>query len=145
LRDESFGAEVTAWLLTFVGRETRPLRWRDPISRAADLREVIRRREPVAFAVDGHGPYGRVGPGFPRLLERMGAAAVPVAARVSRKIPVRLRATFDVPLPGTRLAVLVGKPVHPETAGPALLETLQASLDALGHEAERALRSSALT
>ncbi|MFM7142323.1 MAG: hypothetical protein ACKO2K_10480, partial [Alphaproteobacteria bacterium] len=114
--DDSLGGRVAESLLGRLGRRTLSLRWRSPGDRVRDLQRILRSSEPMGIAVDGHGPYGRVGDAFPRLVESARAIAVPVAAIADRSSWVWARAMLAVPRHGARLAVAVGEAVG-EAAG----------------------------
>lgn len=116
--DDSLGGRVAESLLARLGRRTLLLRWRHPGNRVRDLQRILRSAEPMGIAVDGHGPYGRVGEAFPRLVESAHAVAVPVAVVADRSSRVWAKAMLAVPRPGARLAIAVGEALDAESAVP---------------------------
>ncbi len=113
---------------------------------AAALRAIVRRlREgrDAAFAVDGPRGPARVVKGSP------GAVGAAIAARLSGGVVVPMAAAcarchvfsrawdcFELPLPFTRVAVVLGAPLSPDEATP---EALGAAIDRARAEAERAI------
>ena len=139
--DDSFGGRVAEALLSRLGRRTLLLRRRRPGERIRDLQRILRSREPMGIAVDGHGPYGRVGDAFPRLVESADACAVPLAAVADRAARVRLRALLAVPARRSRIAVEVGAPVVATSAAGAV--PFQAALEATRAACRRSLAPAA--
>ena len=136
--DDSLGGRVAESLLSRLGRRTLLLRWRRPAERIRDLQRILRSKEPMGIAVDGHGPYGRVGDAFPRMVESAGACAVPVAVVADRATRVRARALLAVPRRGARIAVAVGPPIVGDAAsgGAAPFQSaLEAARDAAARDA----------
>jgi lysophospholipid acyltransferase (LPLAT)-like uncharacterized protein len=97
----------------------------------------------AAFAVDGpRGPARVPKPGAARAARLGGAALVPVASASARKIVLR-RAwdAFEIPLPFSRVAVVLGAPIVPADAERAP-ELLAAAILAARARAERLLTES---
>lgn len=136
--DEYYGGQLTAEVLARAGATPVDLRWTRPAARAQDLRAIIRSARPLGIAVDGHGPYGRVGPAFARLVMRCGAVAVPLAAWPSRSRQVRIRVALAVPRRRTRLALVVGEPIAAEGSPAELAGRIQSGLEATRAAARRA-------
>lgn len=114
--DDSVGGRVAESLLSRLGRRTLLLHRRSPAERLRDLQRILRSKEPMGIAVDGHGPYGRVGDAFPRMVESARACAVPLSVVADRGARVRLRALLSVPSARARIALEVGEPIGPESA-----------------------------
>ncbi|HVU03517.1 MAG TPA: DUF374 domain-containing protein [Polyangiaceae bacterium] len=101
---------------------------------AAGLRGLARKigaGMDVALAVDGpRGPLGRVKRGAQALAKAAGAVVVPVATAARHKLVLRSAwDQFEIPLPFTRVAVVLGAPVTAED--PAALERALAEARAL--------------
>lgn len=97
----------------------------------AAVTRALRRGEDAAFAVDGpKGPPGVPKPGAALAASRTGAALLPVATAASRALVAR-RAwdRFEVPLPFSRVAIVVGAPVGPGEVG-AMTAALERALAA---------------
>jgi lysophospholipid acyltransferase (LPLAT)-like uncharacterized protein len=111
---------------------------------AVGLRAIVRRlreRLDAAFALDGpRGPAlvvrsDRRGVGAALAARLGGGVVVPFAAACGRcHVFARAWDRFELPLPFTRVAVVVGAPVDPEDATP---EALGAALRRVRGEAER--------
>jgi lysophospholipid acyltransferase (LPLAT)-like uncharacterized protein len=111
---------------------------------AAGLRAIVRRlrgRLDAAFALDGpRGPAlvvrsDRGGVGAALAARLGGGVVVPFAAACARcHVFARAWDRFELPLPFTRVAVVVGAPVEPEDATP---DALGAALQRARGEAER--------
>lgn len=86
---------------------------------AALVRAMKRERADAAFAVDGpRGPIGVVKGGAIAAAQATGAVLVPMTGRVDRGIILR-RAwdRFALAWPFTRVAVVLGAPIEPASAG----------------------------
>ncbi len=127
--DDTFGGCVAESLLSRLGRRTLLLRRQRPAERIRDLQRIMRSIEPMGIAVDGHGPYGRVGEAFPRLVESAGAVALPVSVVADRSHRIWARASLLVPGRGATLAIAVGDPLPASAVGSGA-EPFQAALDA---------------
>jgi lysophospholipid acyltransferase (LPLAT)-like uncharacterized protein len=113
---------------------------------AAGLRAILRRirdGRDAAFAVDGPRGPARVvraapaGVGAAIAARLSGGVVVPMAAACARcHVFARAWDRFELPLPFTRVAVVLGAPLSPEEATP---EALGAAIDRARVEAERAL------
>ncbi len=113
---------------------------------AAGLRAIVRRLRAgrdAAFAVDGPcGPArvvrstpGADGVGAALAARLAGSAVVPMAAACARcHVFARAWDGFELPLPFTRVAVVLGAPLSPGEATP---EALGAAIDRARAEAER--------
>ncbi len=100
------------------------------------LRELARGRD-AAFAVDGpRGPLHRVKPGALVCARRAGARIVPVGVAASRAwILSRSWDRFVLPLPFSRVAIVLGAPLPPNaTAG-----ALERAIDQTNADAQNAL------
>jgi hypothetical protein len=82
------------------------------------LAAVVRRlREPetdAVFAVDGpRGPYGVVKPGVLAAAEHSGASVIPAGAAAKRRVVLaRAWDRFVLPLPFTRVDIVLGQPIE---------------------------------
>jgi hypothetical protein len=124
--DDTFGGSVTKFLLEALGRKATTLRRHKGAERIADLQQIIRSRASIGIAVDGHGPYGRVGASFCRFAERCSALIIPIAARARFCLTPRLRARIAVPAPRIPVAVAVAAPIsvrHGESLSPDAVES----------------------
>ncbi len=93
----------------------------------------------AAFAVDGpRGPARTVrGAGVSEAARLSGGAVVPMAAACSRcHVFARAWDRFELPLPFSRVVVVLGAPLAPDEATPAVLG---AAIDRARSAAERAL------
>jgi lysophospholipid acyltransferase (LPLAT)-like uncharacterized protein len=106
---------------------------------AAGLRAVVRRLHEgldAAFAVDGPRGPARVvrGTGAARAAELGGGLVVPMAAACARcHVFGRAWDRFELPLPFTRVAVVLGPPLGPADATP---QAIAAAIDRARGEAE---------
>lgn len=134
VHDESFGGIVTAGLVTTFGGRTRLLRRRYSADRAVDMLGLLRSTWSLAIAVDGRGPYGIVGEPFASFVRRSGAAAIPVAASISRGWRLPVRAPIRVPSRRGAIALSIGEPIDHGASSATLAERLgeaKASADRL--------------
>jgi hypothetical protein len=130
--DDTFGGRLTAAALAQLGRRVLPLRVSDAALRIRDVQGILRGSGSVGLAVDGRGPYGRVGRSLVSLIRNAEALAMPVAARAFPARSLRLRARLSVPRRGCRLGLVCGEPLCLQhDAAPAL----QAALDRVRVEA----------
>lgn len=143
IRDETIGGRIAAGMLERAGRPVRGLRTSPLAARARDVQELIRDPGWLGIAVDGRGPYRRVGRPFARLAARRDGFAVPLAARVDRAWTVRAGAPLRVPRRGTAVTVRFGEAIlcRPGADATLLQRLLQEALDETGAAAERALRA----
>jgi hypothetical protein len=80
------------------------------------LRELARGRD-IAFAVDGpRGPRHSVKPGALVCAQRSGAKLVPLGVHASSAITLRAWDRFLIPLPFSRVDIVIGKPVADDVA-----------------------------
>lgn len=115
---------------------------------AAGLRAIVRllrRGFDAAFAVDGPRGPARVvrgeggGVGVARAAGISGGLVVPMAAACARcHVFARAWDGFELPLPFTKVAVVLGAPLHPDEVTP---EALARAIDRARSEAEGALRA----
>jgi lysophospholipid acyltransferase (LPLAT)-like uncharacterized protein len=77
------------------------------------LARLVRAGMSVALAVDGpRGPAGKPKPGAAALARLGGASLVPVASAAARKIVLRRTwDAFEIPLPFSRVVVVIGAPL----------------------------------
>lgn len=111
LADMSLGGRITASLIQQMGGSATLLPLPGDAERLHTLREIMTSDESVAFAVDGGGPYGRVGTGIVALAGVLGGSIVPVTALVRPALPLLHRSGVAIPLPGCRVTIAVGAPV----------------------------------
>jgi hypothetical protein len=104
---------------------------------------LLRRGASVAFAVDGpRGPYGSVHPGAIAAARRAGASLVPVAACPSRALVLtRAWDRFELPLPFSKVVLVVGAPVELDGSIEDICERLSTTLRELRQTASGALCS----
>lgn len=142
IRDETVGGRITSGMLERAGRPVRDLRTSPPAARARDVQDLIRDPGWLGIAVDGRGPYRRVGLPFARLAARRDGFAIPLAARVDRAWTVRAGAALRIPRRGTAVTVRFGEPIpcRPGADATLLQRLLQDGLDETVAAAERALR-----
>jgi lysophospholipid acyltransferase (LPLAT)-like uncharacterized protein len=105
---------------------------------------VHKLREPdtdAVFAVDGpRGPYGVVKPGALALAEKSGARIIPAGAAARRRVVLaRAWDRFVLPLPFTRVDIVLGAPIA-ATDGP---EALAHAIAECNQSAEKAFRAAA--
>ena len=126
--DDSLGGRITAEVLARFGRRARIIHWSQSAARVRDVQELLRTDSPLGLAVDGTGPWGRVLPSIPRLIQRCGGVAVPIVA-VGNFSFLRIRARLALPRPGGRLACAVGDPIELADDLPDAAQALAAGLD----------------
>lgn len=134
--DDTIGGRVAERLLAGLGRETVRLRWKNPMERIRDLQSILRSGSPLGIAVDGHGPYGRVGEGFARLASSARAVALPLAAVPARVRHLRANALLAVPRRSSPIAIALGDPIAAPAEGTPATSVFEAGL---GRARERAL------
>ncbi len=130
VHDETVGGRVTADVVRRLGRDGWPLRHRSQGELARDVAKLIGSSKSIGIAVDGRGPYGRVGPEFPRLAARCEAIAVPLGIRTMGGARLRLAGPVHVPRRGTEVALALGAPIDCAVASDDLVERLQVGLEA---------------
>lgn len=83
------------------------------------------------IAADGPaGPMFRAKPGAAFVAKKTGVALVPVGAGIARAVALESWDQFELPVPFTRAALVIGEPVSvPETIDDAQLETLSKRLE----------------
>lgn len=103
---------------------------------ARGLATIVRRlrggNQDAAFAVDGpRGPYGVVQGGALVAAARVRGVVVPLAsAAASAHVLPRTWDRFEIPLPFTRVVVVLGPPLQPDAASPAAVAaTLERARD----------------
>lgn len=103
--------------------------------------ERLREGERVGLAPDGpRGPYRKVNPGVVRMAASSGSPIIPLACAYSRRISLRSWDRFQIPLPFSRIMVVMGNPMKIAADTPkgrfAQLETeLEKALNALSETA----------
>lgn len=127
--DDTIGGRVAERLLAGLGRRTLRLRWKNPMERIRDLQVILRSDTPMGIAVDGHGPYGRVGDPFARLVASARAVALPLSAAAGRARRVRANALLAVPRRRSPIAVGIGRALVAEGGSEPGAAALQAALD----------------
>ena len=142
IRDETIGGRITSGMLERTGRPVRDLRTTPAAARTRDVQDLICDPGWLGIAVDGRGPYRRVGRPFARLAARRDGFAIPLAARVDRAWTVRAGATLRIPRRGTSVTVRFGEPILCRSGADATLLqlVLQQGLDETVAAADRALR-----
>lgn len=110
--------------------------------RLAQVHALMARGSSCAFPVDGGGPYHAVGTGIVTLAASLRAALLPIAAVVRPSVPSLHRSRVRIPLPRTRIGVVVGRPFSVERRDDrgAVAMRLKRALDHLGATARGATR-----
>lgn len=132
LFDQTFGGRVCAALIRQLGARYAILAPAGRPERLEQLGRVMRHGGSFAFAVDGGGPYFRVGSGAATLARTLKARVVPIAAVPSRALPWVHRSGISFPLPFGQIRVAIGHPVdglHRDRR--SAVAEMQAALDAL--------------
>lgn len=111
LFDETFGGRVCAALMQQLGSRYVMLAPPGRPERLEHLGAVMRRGGSYALAVDGGGPYFRVGSGIATLARTLKAFVVPIAAVATRALPWVHRSGISFPLPFGEVRVAIGRPV----------------------------------
>ena len=111
LFDETFGGRVCAALIGQFGAQCAMLARAGHPQRLEQLVKVMRHGGALAFAVDGGGPYFRVGSGVGSLARTLKAIVVPVAAVPSRAVRWVHRSGISFPLPFGEIRAAIGRPV----------------------------------
>ena len=98
-----------------------------------ELKDLLRRGESIALAVDGpHGPVFKAKPGCLDLARSTGVPIVPVAYRANRTHEFRWRWDHTLmPLPFARITVVYGAPVTAEGPDEEILASVERALNAL--------------
>lgn len=138
--DDTIGGRVAERLLAGLGRQTMRLRWKNPMERIRDLQTILRSGTPMGIAVDGHGPYGRVGEAFSRLASSSQAIAVPLAAVPARVRHVRANALLAMPRRRSPIAIALGDPILPPGDEVAAVSVFEAGLGQARERARALLR-----
>lgn len=133
--DDGFSGCVSAVLVGALGRRVRWLHRGALGQRARDVQRIIASRNSLGIAVDTGGPYGQVRPSLARLASGCQALLIPVVARASPVLRFWRQPMLGLPLPGARLAVVVGDPL--EGGDPAAPDLLQDALDRADEHARR--------
>lgn len=106
------------------------------------FRELLRRLEAgrdVVITPDGpRGPREEVQPGIIALSRMTGYPIVPVSYDASRRILLRSWDRFLVPLPFSRIRIVVGEPIPPDADEESLREKVSDALQAVTEIARRA-------
>lgn len=108
--------------------------------------KAIREGSPAMLAPDGpHGPIYRAKPGSAYIAEKTGSPILPVGFGFSRKIVGPNWDDFALPLPFSRVMVIIGEPMTPAAgeSQDAFSARLEATLDALCFAANDRLRAAA--
>ncbi len=106
--DDTVAGRVSAALIERLGGRFMVLPLPGTAERVRGVHEVIRAGGSCAFPVDGGGPYSQVGTGVVALAAALGAAIVPVAARLSPGLTFAPQSRVRVPTPRCRLVVAMG-------------------------------------
>jgi len=133
LFDETFGGRVCAGLVNQLGGQSVMLAPAGRPERLEHLSLVLRRGGSFAFAVDGGGPYFRVGTGVASLARALKAFVVPLACAATPAIPWLHRSGISFPLPRCRVTAAIGRPIDGSGPRQTVVEEIQAALDSLGH------------
>ncbi|WP_394829851.1 lysophospholipid acyltransferase family protein [Pendulispora albinea] len=119
---------------------------------AALIRQVKRGDADAAFAVDGpRGPYGKVKEGAILAARATGGVLVPMGSASARAwVASRAWDRFTLPLPFSRVQIVLGAPLLPDgaseaTASGATAALASASATATADELERAIASANAT
>lgn len=108
--DDTLGGRVVATVLSHLGLPHAPLRLARPTRRIRDVQRLMKSTITTAIAVDGRGPYRKIGIEFPRLVRESGGLACPIAARVDRSWTAWPTPRIVVPRRGARLSIALGSP-----------------------------------
>jgi hypothetical protein len=105
---------------------------------AALIKRLLGGGRDAAFAVDGpRGPVRRAKPGAARAAELAGGVLVPMACACERvRTLTRAWDQFELPLPFSRVAIVLGAPIEP---GPNVDQRLETALERGRAEAANAL------
>lgn len=105
------------------------------------LVRMLRERWDGAVALDGpRGPRHQARPGVLLAASRSGGVVVPFAAACSRSWKLSSWDHFEIPCPFSRVAVVLGEPVHPDSNSRARPEdSLALALDAACAQAQALL------
>jgi hypothetical protein len=141
VHDDSFWGLLSAGLAQGLGYAGVTLH-RAPFGRRAhDVLGLMRSPRSLGIAVDPGGPYGRVPDSLPELARRCGARLVPIVALADRTLPVRMRPSLRLPVPGSRIAIAASARV---AAGDAnAREDVQLGFDRAEQRARERLREAA--
>jgi len=139
--DDTWGGVITACTIERFGGRPILLPWTRVGPRIAAVQRFLRAPGATGIAVDGHGPYGRIGQSFVRLLRGMGAVAVPIAVGAAPSRHIRLRARLEVPCRGSRIACFVGDPIEPKGSVVDLRERVELGMLSASSAIERMLHS----
>lgn len=141
LVDTTLAGRITGRLIELLGGRYRMLQPPGHADRLRRLHEIITERASNALAVDGRGPYRQMGTAVLSLASALDALVLPVAARASRTVTVAPRSKVRVPLPGCRIALVIGEPmsVGRGNARRVAAAQLRDALDGLGMVAQRVL------
>ena len=134
--DDSFGGLVMRRTIRSLGAESLPISQADPVKRLQLLRSVMLNRPSVFLAVDGRGPYFKIGTGIVNLAIAIRGTVIPcsILARPALNL-TNLAVSVTLPLPRSRLLIAVGKPIsHNElkASGPPAAVALRLEQDLLG-------------
>jgi lysophospholipid acyltransferase (LPLAT)-like uncharacterized protein len=133
LFDETFGGRVCAGLVAQLGSQSVMLARAGRPERLEHLSFVMRRGGSFALAVDGGGPYFRVGTGVASLARALKAVVVPLACTATPAVPWLHRSGISFPLPRCRVTAAIGRPIDASRPRQTVVEEIQAALDSLGH------------
>lgn len=109
--DDTFWGRVCARFQEGLGGRRTVLARRGNPDRFRQLRSLMAGRESCALAVDGGGPYRFVSTGLASLAGALGASIIPVAVRTTPGLTVPKPSRVRVPLPRSRVAVVIGAPI----------------------------------
>lgn len=136
LFDDTFGGHVCGALVAQLGGRFVVLPRPGDARRLEKLRDVMRRGGSYAFAVDGGGPYFKVGHGTASLARSFGAFIIPLACVARPALPWVHRSRISFPLPWSRVAVAIGDPIDALSMDRhAIVRRLQGDLEALARTA----------
>lgn len=111
LFDDTIGGRLSAEFLRSLGGQSTILGLPGSPLRLERLRCVVADRRSCVFAVDGGGPYRRIGTGVVTLATTVGARIVPIAIRARPSIAITPFSHVAVPLPGCRVGAAFGPPI----------------------------------
>lgn len=140
--DDTIGGQIGAAVMSTLGRRVLPFRLAGGGLRIKDLQALIREPAPLSLAADGRGPYGRVHPSLPRLLDARAGVAIPVSVVASPVVRSRRGGRLAVPMMRATLAVAIGSPVIADDSGARkmLVDDLEQALCEARIESLRLLR-----
>jgi lysophospholipid acyltransferase (LPLAT)-like uncharacterized protein len=103
------------------------------------LLRLLREGQPVAITPDGpRGPHRKAAPGVAQIAGLSGLPVLPCAAFASRAVPLKSWDRMRVPLPFSRIRLVIGPPVYVAREQPeAALPAIEAALNAVQAAAER--------